>query len=98
MLEVTGNLPVKNDELPVTTPKIRAKDTVSHQLTTNVTERELKLYSSLSESLYTQALIKEPSMYHFLKYAVKLFTEFVLATAQRAQEKAKELQNARRSE
>ena len=95
--ETTGKLqvlPVKTDELPV---KTHSRQVPSYKVTTNVTENAFKLYSSLAETLCNQSLTKEASMYHCLKYAVKLFTDLVLATAQRAQEKARVLQNARRA-
>ena len=98
MLEDSSTVPVKNENLPVKTPKVKSKSAVSHQLTANVTESEFKLYSSLAVTLCNQKLIKEPSMYYFLKYAARFLTDFVLAIAIQAQNKARAAQNARRGE
>ena len=87
-------LPVKTEDLPV---KTHTRLVSSRKVTTNVTEKEFTLYSSLAESLYKLGLIKEASMYHFLRYAAKFFTDAVLSTVASTQEKAKALQNARRA-
>ena len=57
---------------------------LSRKITTNVTEKEFRVFNALSELLYQKKLIEGKSLYYFARYAMLEYSNLFVAALQQS--------------